>query len=59
MLVNCFGWWLGESGDLAPQFQKFAVQCVVLLRGLVGHLLDPEAEPSLPHDRKDGQDGSG
>ena len=59
MLVNCFEGWLGESNDLPPQFQKLAVQCVVLLRGLVSHLFDPETEPSLPHDRKDGQDGSG
>jgi len=57
--VNCLRCRLGESGDLPPQFQKFAVQRVVLLRGLVSHLLDAEAESSLSHDRRNGQDGSG
>ena len=56
--MNC-GCRLGESSDLAPQFQKFAMQRVILLRGLVGHLFDPEAKFSLPYDGRDGQDGSG
>jgi len=57
--MNSFGCWLGESCDLAPQFQKFAMQGVILLRGLVGQLFDSEAESSLPHDRRNGQDRSG
>ena len=57
--MHCLRYRLGESGDLAPQFQKFAVQRVILLRGLVSHLLDAEAESSLPHECGNGQDGSG
>ena len=41
------------------KFQEFAVQCVVLLRGLVSQFFDPEAELPLPLNRKDGEDGRG
>ena len=44
---------------LSSKFQKFAVQCVVLLGGLVSQFFDLEAELPLPPDRKDGEDGSG
>lgn len=59
VLVNRLRYRLGESRDLAPEFQEFAVQDVILLRGLVGHLFDAEAESALPHEGRDGQDGRG
>jgi hypothetical protein len=44
---------------LPSQFQKFAMQCVVLLRGLVSQFLDPKAQLPLPPYRKDGENRSG
>jgi len=57
--MNCRTCRLRYRAYLSSKFQKFAVQCVVLLGGLVSQFFDLEAELPLPPDRKDGEDGSG
>lgn len=50
---------LRDDAYLPSQFQKFAMQCVVLLRALVSQLLDPKAQLPLPPYRRDGENRSG
>jgi hypothetical protein len=57
--VNCLNVSFLESTQLSPQFQKFAMQCIALARHLLSQLLDPEAEPPLAHNRRDGKNRSG
>jgi hypothetical protein len=57
--VNCLIFSFLESTQLSPQFQKFAMQCIALARHLLSQLLDPEAEPPLAHNRRDGKNRSG
>lgn len=64
VLVNCllvdrFRRGLGKVSDLPSQFQKFPVQCVILLRCLLGDFFDPESEPPLSDNGGDRQDRSG
>ena len=57
--VCCLDFSPWKSTYLSSQFQKFAMQCIVLTRCLLGNFLYPEAEPPLAHNRGDGQDRSG
>jgi hypothetical protein len=50
---------LRDDAYLPSQFQKLAVQCVVLLRSLVSQFFDPKAQLSLPPYRRDGENRSG
>lgn len=59
LLVNSHTGGLGESSNLAPQIQQFAVQCVALLRGLASDFFDPKTELPLPNHGRDSQDRSG
>lgn len=58
-LARCLGCSPWKRNYLSSQFQKFAMQGIVLTRCLLGNFLYPEAEPPLAHDGGDGQDRSG
>jgi len=57
--VNRLNFSFLESTQLSPQLQKLAMQCIALARHLLSQFLDPETEPPLAHNRRDGQDRSG
>ena len=64
VLVNCwlverFRCGLGKAGDLPSQFEKFPVQCVILLRCILRNFFDPKAEPPLSDNGGDRQHRSG
>jgi hypothetical protein len=50
---------LRDDAYLPSQFQKFAMQCVGLLRSLVRQFFDPKAQLPLPPYRGDSENRSG